>query len=63
MTIKIPSNIIDNYTRLEILLGWKLSGHTKSLTEASNLLDEIYGKVGLETEQQTRNSLHIFQAN
>ena len=26
--IIIPSNIIDIYTRLEILLGLKLSGHT-----------------------------------
>ena len=29
--IIIPSNIIDNYTRLEILLGLKLSGHTDTL--------------------------------
>ena len=35
----IPSNIIDIYTRLEILLGLKLSGHTDTLTEASNLID------------------------
>ena len=34
--IIIPSNIIDFYTRLEILLGLKLSGHTDTLTEASN---------------------------
>ena len=40
--IIIPSNIIDIYTRLEILLGLKLSGHTDTLTEASNLKDEIY---------------------
>ena len=35
-----PSNIIDIYTRLEILLGLKLSGHTDTLTEAGNLKDE-----------------------
>ena len=39
--IIIPSNIIDIYTRLEDLLGLKLSGHTDTLTEASNLIDEL----------------------
>ena len=37
--IIIPSNIIDIYTRLEVLLGLKLFGHTDTLTEASNLID------------------------
>ena len=37
-----PSNIIDIYTRLEILLGLKLSGHTDTLTDAINLIDEFY---------------------
>ena len=40
--IIIPSNIIDIYTRFEILLGLKLSGQTDTLTEASNLIDELY---------------------
>ena len=40
--IIIPSNIIDIYTRLEVLLGLKLSGHTNTVTEASNLIDELY---------------------
>ena len=40
--IIIPSNIIDIYTRLEVLLGLKLSGHTDTLTEASNLIDDVY---------------------
>ena len=40
--IIIPSNILDIYTRLEVLLGLKLSGNTDTLTEASNLIDEIY---------------------
>ena len=39
--IIIPFNIIDIYTRLEILLGLKLSGHTDTLTEASKLFDEL----------------------
>ena len=37
--IIIPSNMIDIYTTLEVLLGLKLSGHTDTLTEASNLID------------------------
>ena len=40
--ITVPSNIIDIYTRLEILLGTKLSSQTDTLTEASNLIDELY---------------------
>ena len=35
----IPSNIIDIYTRVEVLLAIKISGHTNTLTEASNLLE------------------------
>ena len=34
----IPSNVIDIYTKLEILLGLKLSGHTDTLSEASALI-------------------------
>ena len=40
--IIIPLNITDIYTKLEILLGLKLSGHTDTLAEASNLIDELY---------------------
>ena len=40
--IIIPSNIIDIYTRLEVVLGLKLSGHTDTRTEASDLIDEVY---------------------
>ena len=39
--IIIPSNILDIYTRLEVLPGLKLSGHTDTLTEAINLIDEL----------------------
>ena len=52
MKIIIPSNIIDFWTRLEFLLGSKLSGLTDTLTEASNLIHEIYKKGELEIEEQ-----------
>ena len=52
--IMIRSNIFAMYTRLEILLGLKLSGHTDTLTEASNLIDELY-KIGeIENKQHYR---------
>ena len=57
--IIVPSNIIDIYTRLEVLLGVKLSGHTDTLTEASNLIDELY-KRGEIQNKQYRNALNIF---
>ena len=38
--IVIPSNIIDIYNRLEVLLGLKLSSHSDTLTEASALMDQ-----------------------
>ena len=37
-----PSNVIDIYNRLEVLPGYKLSAHTDTLTEASNLVDKLY---------------------
>ena len=46
-----PLNIIDVYTKLETLLGLKLSGHTNTLTEASNLIDELYKRSETQTEQ------------
>ena len=58
--IIIPSNIIDIYTRLEILLGLKISGHTNTLTEASNLLDELYKLGEIQNKQQYRNALNKF---
>ena len=48
----IPSNINDIYTRLQILLGLNLSGHTDTLTEASNLIDELYKRGEIQNEQQ-----------
>ena len=38
----VPFNIGYIYTRLEVLLGLKLSGYTHTLTQASKLFDEIY---------------------
>ena len=60
--IIIPSNIIDIYTRLEILLGPTLSGHTDTLTQASNLFDELYKRGEIQNKQKYRNApnkLHI----
>ena len=59
--IIIPTNIIDIYTRLEVLLGLKLSGHTDTLTEASNLIDELYKRGEIQNKQQYRNALNKFQ--
>ena len=59
--IIIPSNIIDIYTRLEVLLGLKLSGHTDTLTEASNLIDELYKRSEIQNKQQYRNALNKFK--
>ena len=59
----IPSNVIDIYTRLEILLGLKLSGHTDTLTEASNLIDELYKRGEIQNEQKFQNASKIFIPN
>ena len=59
--IIIPTNIIDIYTRLEVLLGLKLSGHTDTLTEASNLIDELYKRGEIQNKQQYRNALNKFK--
>ena len=58
--IIIPSNIIDIYTRLEILLGLKLAGHSDILTEASNLIDELYKRSEIQNKQQYQNALNKF---
>ena len=57
LKIIVPSNIIDFYTGLEILLGLNLSGHTDTLTEASNLIDDIYKRGEIQNKQQYRNAL------
>ena len=60
--IIIPSNIIDIYIRLEILLGLKLSGHTDTdtLTEASNLIDELHKRGEIQNKKQYRNAPNKF---
>ena len=58
--IIIPNNIIDSYTRLEVLLGLKLSGHTDTLTEAINLIDELYKRGDIQNKEQYRNALNKF---
>ena len=59
--IIIPSNIIDIYTRLEVLLGLKLSGHSDTLTEASHLMDDLYKRGEIQNKQQYRNALNKFK--
>ena len=59
--IFIPYNIIEIYTRLEILLGLKLSGHTDTLTEGINLMDELCKRGEIQNEQQHRYALDKFQ--
>ena len=56
----IPSNIIDIYTRLEVLLGLKLSGHTNTLTEGNALIDELFRLGEIQNKQQNRNALNKF---
>ena len=58
--IIIPSNIIDIYTKLEVLLGLKLSGHTDTLTEASNLIDELYKRGEIKNKHQYQNAINKF---
>ena len=52
----LPSNIIDIWTRLEVLLGLKLAGHTDTLTKTSNLIDELFKRGEIQTEQYYRNA-------
>ena len=61
--IFIPSNIIDIYIRLEILLGLKLFGHSDTLTEARKLIDELYKRGEIQNKQQNRNAPNKFQTN
>ena len=58
--INMTSNIFDIYTRLEILLGLNISGHTDTLTEASNLINEIYKRGEIQNKQQNRNPPNKF---
>ena len=61
--IIIPSNVIDIYTRLEILLGLKLSGHTDILSDASALVDQLLKMGEIQNKQQYRNAPNKFSTN
>ena len=54
--IVLPSNIIDFYTRFEFIIGLKISGHTDTLTEASDLIDEVFKRGEIQHKQQYRNA-------
>ena len=56
----IPSNIIDIYTRLELLLGPKLSGPYHILSEASSSIDELNEQNETQSEQHYRTVLDNF---
>ena len=58
--IIIPSNIINIYCGPEILLELRLSGHSDTLTEASNLIDKLYKRGEKQNKQQYRNALNKF---
>ena len=58
--IIIPSILTDIYTRLKIILGLKLSGHTDTLTEASILIDGLNRRGEIQNKQQYRNALNKF---
>ena len=55
--IIIPFNVIEIWTKLEVFLGLKLSGHTDTLTEASNLIDDLYKRGEKQNEQLYRIAL------
>ena len=52
--------MIDIYAGLEVLLGLKLSGHNDTLTEASNLIDELYKRGEIQNKQPYGNALKKF---
>ena len=52
----IHSNILDIYAILKILLRTNLSGHTDTLTEASNPIDELYRRGEIQNEQEYRKA-------
>ena len=60
-TIVVPSDSDEIWSRLQVLLGLKLAGHTDTLIEASQLLDALYKKGEIETEQQNRNAVDKFK--
>ena len=59
----IPFNIIDIWTRLEVLLGVKLSGNTDTLTDASSRMDELFKEREIQNERKNRKILDKVQTN
>ena len=59
--IIIPFNLRDIWTRLEEFLGWKLTGHTDTLTKTSNLIDELYERAEMQNQQDYRNAIDKFR--
>ena len=57
LKIIIPSKIIDVYNRLEILLRLRLIGLSDTLTESTNLIDDLYKRGEMQKEQQYRIAL------
>ena len=57
MKFFIATNIFDNYSRLQILIRLKLSGHTGTPTENSNLMCEKYKRGESKNKQQYRKAL------
>ena len=57
MKILINSNIIDIWTKLEVLLELTLSGHTDTLPGGSNLIEESYKKTQTKQFQRCSKSL------
>ena len=57
----IPSNNIQIWTKLEDLVGLKLSVHTEFLTEASNLIDELNKRGEKQNKRQYSNDLDKFR--
>ena len=56
----IPSKVTDIYTRLEILVGLKLSVHTNNLTGASNIIDDLCKRGEFQNDSQYRNAPNNF---
>ena len=63
MPILIPSSVMDVYTRLEVLLGLKVSDHTDTLTEASNFIDDLIREVKFRSNNNIELLLTNFLPN
>ena len=48
---------------LEIILSLNLSGHNDTLTEASNIIEELYKSVGIQNDGHYPNALDKFHTN